>query len=58
MTLVQAFRLAELIEAVHAKERVKVSRVRNARWQDQYDPLAATCLAELIYDVSTGKTKI
>lgn len=55
MDLVTAHRLAQHIEWIHAKDRAMLTRARyNANIE--YDPLAATCLGDLIYEAArTGK---
>jgi hypothetical protein len=47
---VQAYRVASFIETTHAKDRAALLSRGRAKfdWRDQYDPLAATCLAELL----------
>lgn len=48
--LVSAHRLAQHIEWLHAKDRAKLARTRS-NVDREYDPLAATCLGDLIYEV-------
>lgn len=56
MNLVTAHRLAHFIEWQHAKDRANLSRFRCGP-EFEFDPLAATCLGDLIYQVAnTGKT--
>lgn len=53
--LITAHRLAQHIEWLHAKERARLARTRS-NGDREYDPLAATCLGDLIYDVArTGQ---
>lgn len=55
MDFITAYRLAQFIEWQHAKERAKLSRTRTNA-DVEYDPLAATCLGDLIYNVArTGR---
>jgi hypothetical protein len=55
MDIVTAHRLAQFIEWQHARDRAKLSRMRTGP-DLEYDPLAATCLGDLIYNVAkTGK---
>lgn len=53
-----AHRLAHFIEGVHAKERAKLKRGPGRgpkiAWAEEFDPLAATCLGDLIYNVANG----
>jgi hypothetical protein len=51
MNMVECHRLAQFIEATHAKEKAIVKGRVRLRWEDLYDPLAATCLGDLIYDL-------
>jgi hypothetical protein len=53
-----AYALASEIEWIHAKDRVRLLRSRNriADAEMEYDPLAATCLGDLIYSVANGGT--
>lgn len=46
--LIAAHRLAQEIEWINAKERARRDRLRN-KPHYHYDPLAATCLGNLIY---------
>lgn len=53
--LISAHRLAQYIEWSHAKDRAKLARAR-VTVDQAYDPLAATCLGDLIYSVGqTGR---
>lgn len=56
-----AHRLAHFIETVHAKDRAKLrngpGRGQRVKWPEEFDPLAATCLGELIYAVANGINK-
>lgn len=61
MSLEIAYALASEIEWIHAKDRVRLLRSRGrgsgaltAAAEMEYDPLAATCLGDLIYDVANG----
>lgn len=49
--IVSAHRLAQHIEWLHAKDRAKLARTRSNA-DREYDPLAATCLGDLIYEVA------
>lgn len=53
--MVTAHRLAQFIEWQHAKDRARLVRMRS-NGDREYDPLAATCLGDLIYEVArTGR---
>lgn len=56
MDLRTAYALASEIEWVHAKDRARLMRTRHvaADAEMEYDPLAATCLGDLIYHVAKG----
>jgi hypothetical protein len=55
MDILTAHRLAQFIEWQHAKDRARLARTRS-NGDREYDPLAATCLGDLIYNVSkTGE---
>jgi len=56
MDIVSAHRLAHEIEWIHAKDRARLlrSRGRAADANIEFDPLAATCLGDLIYRVANG----
>lgn len=58
MDLIMAHRLAQEIEWIHAKDRARLRR-RGRQYttlkqdaEQEYDPLAATCLGDLIYNVA------
>lgn len=59
ISLETAHRLAHFIENTHAKDRC--SLLRRGRFKpeahEEFDPLAATCLGNLIYDVANGGNK-
>lgn len=49
--LTTAHRLAQYIEWQHSKDRARLLRMRSSG-DHEYDPLAATCLGDLIYEVA------
>lgn len=56
--MVTAHRLAQFIEWQHAKDRARLVRMRS-NGDREYDPLAATCLGDLIYEVArTGRFNV
>jgi hypothetical protein len=53
--MITAHRLAQHIEWIHAKDRARLARMRS-NGDHEYDPLAAACLGDLIYEVAkTGR---
>ena len=56
MSIDQAYALGQRIETVHAMDRARLlrDRGRKTNWRDEYDPMAATELAELIYRSATA----
>jgi len=55
MDIITAHRLAQFIEWQHAKDRARLAKRRTGP-DLEYDPLTATCLGDLIYNVAnTGK---
>jgi hypothetical protein len=55
MNIETAHMLAHYIEWQHAKDRARERRVRTDP-ENIFDPLAATCLGDLIYHVATTGT--
>jgi hypothetical protein len=51
--LIAAHRIAHYIEVARCRDVARVSRMRKP-WESFYDPLAATCLGDLIYTRMTG----
>lgn len=48
--LLDCHEIAHWICELHAKELAKTPRIRGATHLDYFDPLAATCLGDLLFD--------